>query len=368
MRWPDAPTLAGCHKALDGCFAGDAHGMVEHIKSFIECACETIICEFRGSMLSSTPSTTELLVAALSALGLRNSRGASKLDKLLSGFNKLADALAEMRNEHGPVAHGKDAFLDAITTDHARAFLYAGDAILGVLLTALEGKEPDLMVTREPYERFEHLNQQIDRAISVDAWIDEDGDRPLAVFSVATGLRSEAIEIRVEPSKLLYGIDRAAYVEVLRTVSLVTADSEKEESESETPIDVVPQAFQTVVTSGPLVKRVARYSGPLEVLRRPLEAFLASESLGVAAETGEDAPLLDSLLATAEQNMGLDWKLQESLLARLKVACRRILVQFGTKSEKAEGVTERLVAWLLIQAPDSAVQDAEKFIEGPSDG
>jgi hypothetical protein len=154
QRWPGAPTLAKCHEALRSCFDSNAHGIVEHVKSFIESVCLTIMGELREPMPSSTPSTTDLLVAALSPLGLRNSKGASKLDKVLSGFNRLADALTEMRNDNGPLAHGKDGFLDALTTDHARAFLHAGDAILGVLLNALEGKQPDLTVTREPYESF----------------------------------------------------------------------------------------------------------------------------------------------------------------------------------------------------------------------
>ena len=61
---------------------------------------------------------------------------------------------------------------------------------------------------------------------------------------------------------------------------------------------------------------------------------------------------MDSLLATAEQNMGLDWKRREPLQARLKVACKRVLVQFGSAPEKAEDVAERLVAWLRVQAPE----------------
>ena len=61
---------------------------------------------------------------------------------------------------------------------------------------------------------------------------------------------------------------------------------------------------------------------------------------------------IDSLLATAEQNMGFDWKQREPLQARLKVACKRVLVQFGSVPEKAEDVAERFVAWLRVQAPE----------------
>ena len=357
QRWPDAPTLTKCYEALRVCFDTNTHGLVEHVKSFIESVCLTIMGELREPMPSSTPSTTDLLVAALSPLGLRNTRGASKLDKVLSGFNRLADAVTEMRNDNGPVAHGKDAFLDALTADHARAFLHAGDAILGVLLTALEGKQPDLTVTREPYESFPHLNERIDRAVSVEARIDEDGERPMVVFAVATGPRGEAIELRVEPSRLLYGIDRSAYIEVLRTADLVVAEADEVEGEEEglaVPEPAAPPGIGAVSLAGPLTEVLATYAGLLEPLRTGLGHFLSAQGVDPAGTAKGGARLIDSLLATAGQNMGLDWKRREPLQAGLKVACKRVLVQFGSASGKAEGVAERLVAWLRVQAPEVA--------------
>ncbi len=359
QRWPYAPTLAKCHESLRACFDTNAHGQVEFVKSFIESVCLTIMGELREPMPSATPSTTDLLVAALSPLGLRNTRGASKLDKLLSAFNRLADALTEMRNDNGPVAHGKDAFLDALTADHARAFLHAGDAILGVLLNALEGKQPDLTVTREPYESFPHLNERIDRAVSVEARIDEDGERPMVVFSVATGPRGEAIELRVEPSRLLYGIDRSAYIEVLRTADLVVAEAEEVESETEEPVvpePAAPPGIGAASVTGPLTEILPTYAGVLESLRAGLGAFLSAEGVDPVGAAEGGARLMDSLLATAEQNMGLDWKRREPLQARLKVACKRVLVQFGSAPDKAEAVAERLVTWLRVQAPEAGPQ------------
>jgi Abortive infection C-terminus len=355
QRWPDAPTLARCHEALRASFDTNAYGLVEHVKSFIESVCLTIMGELREPMPSSTPSTTDLLVAALSPLGLRNSRGASKLDKVLSGFNRLAEALTEMRNDNGPVAHGKDAFLDSLTADHARAFLHVGDAILGVLLNALEGKQPDLTVTREPYESFPHLNERIDRAVSVEVRIDEDGERPMVVFSVATGPRGEAIELRVEPSRLLYGIDRSAYIEVLRTADLMVAETEEDEAEEQavgSAAPVVPNGLGVAPMANPLTDLVPAYEGRLEPIRAALEDFLSAEGVNLTAATESGDRLADSLLATAEQNMGLDWIRREPLQARLKVACKRVLVQFGSDAPKAEEIAERLVGWLRVQAPE----------------
>lgn len=362
QRWPEAPMLPKYYEALDACFAGNGHGMVEHIKSYIECVCLTIMGEMRAPIPSSTPSTTELLVAALNPLGLRNSRGASKIDKVLSGFNKLADALTEMRNDNGPVAHGKDAFLDPLPTDHARAFLHAGDIILGLLLNAYEGKQPDLIVTREPYENFSHLNKRIDRAVSVEARIDEGGDQPVVVFSVATGPRGEVIELRVEPSRLLYGIDREAYVEVLKTADLAASEEEEEEKEKDkkdVPDKLVEMhGVNTGAPPGPVAKVMTAYEGTLRILRPGVAAFLTSESLEPSTKDVAGAILVDSLLGTIDQNMAVDWKQREPIQARLKVACKRVLVHFGVILTKAETTAENLVAWLRVQGPDNVEPDA----------
>jgi hypothetical protein len=347
--WKDAPTLSCCHEALFRCFNGDAHGLVEHVKSFIEVVCVTILSEFGEPMPSSNPTTTELLVAALRPLGLQNARGASKLDKVLSGFNRLADALSEMRNDHGVVAHGKDAFLDSVATDHARAFLHAGDAILSVLLNAIEGKEPNLIVTREPWERFPHLNERIDQIVGVEARVAEDGNRPVLVFAIATGPISEAIEIRVEPSRLLYSIDRSAYIDVLKTIGEVSIGIKEDE---------VPRAKEPRLASAPVSRPVtevvAIYGGRLAALRPGLEGFLNAEGWQAPKAPPGEMKLVDSLLATAGQNIGLDWRQRDGLQARLKVAFRRVLVQFGSDPENARKVAERLVTWLRIQVPEAA--------------
>ena len=101
---------------------------------------------------------------ALKTLGLESGRGASKLGKVLSAHNKMADALIEMRNEHDPIAHGKEGFLDTLTTNECRAFLVTADTILALILAAYEGNEPDLRFTREPYERFARFHDRVDQA------------------------------------------------------------------------------------------------------------------------------------------------------------------------------------------------------------
>ena len=74
-RWPDAPTLASHYQAVFESFNGSGHGLIETVKSFIECVCLTILGDFGEAMPSATPSTSggfntdDLLGTALSAAG-----------------------------------------------------------------------------------------------------------------------------------------------------------------------------------------------------------------------------------------------------------------------------------------------------------
>ena len=360
QRWPSAPTLADGYDALAICFCNSTHGLVEHVKSFIESVCLTIMGEFDKSKPSGRPTSTDLLVAALDALGLSNTRGATKLDAVLSGFNKLSKALSRMRNETGPVAHGKDGFLDPVTIDHARTFLHVGDAILGILLNALEGKEPNLVVTREPYETFKHYNDRIDRDASVEARVDEEGDRPVVVFSITTGSHEEPIKLRVELSRLLYGTDRQFYIEVLKATNpapIVTVDEAKEYKEEEeltvSKADDTP-AFAPVEAVGPVTEVISVYGGTFDTLRSSLKTFLTLEGVNPAVTSAGEEQLIDSLLATVDKNMALDWKIREPIQARLKVSCKRVLIRFGTEPEKADEVAKRMVAWLHQQATNES--------------
>jgi hypothetical protein len=288
-------------------------------------------------------------VAALKTLGLENSRGASKLDKVLNAYNKMSDALSEMRNENGPVAHGKDGFLDVIEEDHARSFLHTGDAIVGVLLNALEGKQPNLLVTREPYERFAHLCDRIDRSVAVNARVDFEDDLPVLIVSLSIGNKPETIDLRIEPSRLLYGIDRTAFVGVLSEAPETLKEEDENEDEEETP-PVAPTTTKPdsgIHTESAAGVVVGEYSGVFAILRDGLRAFLISEGINAAP----DDELLNSLLATAESNSGIDWQTRENLQARMKVGFRRVLGREGIDPEKIMNASERLLTWLRVSVP-----------------
>ena len=346
-HWPDAQTLANHYRAVVDGHKGNQHGLIETVKSFVECVCLTVLGEYGKPMPSSDPSTTEMLVETLRLLGLHNTRGASKLNRVLSAHNRLADALSAMRNENGPVAHGKDGFLDTLTGTHIRTYLLTADTLLALLLAALEGTEPDLQFTREPYERFSHLHDRIDGSVTAESSIEYEDDSPVLVISLKTGSLPDGVELRIEPSRLLYTIDRTAYIELLAASAAEAAAAGTGEG---------AKAEETLrVTSGELKEAAPRteviltYAGFLLSLKEQLQAYVASLGLPEPSGAPSGANLIDSLLGTAEANMGTDWRDREALQARMRVAFRRTLAQFSISDDAARECAEHLVAWFKIQ-------------------
>jgi hypothetical protein len=347
-RWPDAPTLTKHYQALQESYYGTAYGLIGTIKSFIECACLTILGESGKAMPSADPSTTDLLVEALRCLGLENTRGASKVSKLLSAHNRLADTLSEVRNEGDPVVHGRDGFLDTLTANERRVFLITADTILALLLSAHDGTEPDLQYTREPYERFVHLHQRIDRSAAIESIVEDSEDSQTLVVTVRTNGLADGVKLRVEPSRLLYAVDRTAYVELLASASVLQKPTQPLGTEVPITEDITElrRAPEPPPASG---EAIQSYEGVLSPLKGALDQYLASLDLkSNAALAG--ANLRDSLLAAADPHVGLDWQDREPLQAAIKVALRRTLLQFGIEREKAEWAANHLLTWLKIQA------------------
>lgn len=340
-RWATAPTLAAHYHTVAEAYAGTGQALIEAVKSFLECTCRTIVADY-GVTLTNDPSTTELLVATLDRLGLRNTRGASKFDRVLSAHNRLADALTECRNEDGAVAHGKDGFLDALAKHHVRLYLLTGDTLLSLVLGALEGTDPDLNHTREPYERFGHFNAAIDSATGVGAEVDLDERLLVLRFSTAA---LESLELRVEPSRLLYQLDRAAYVEILESIP---RSLELQEVDIAAP-EPAMTTFSAVIEGGGGAALARRYDGPHRALAADLTEYL--QVLKVSASKQNATRIVPSLLATFDQVAGLDWAHRDALRAKVQVAFKRTLRQLDATRPSPEKIAPELVSWFAARVP-----------------
>lgn len=229
VNWRDAPMLQQTFEALERTFEQDNDACIDCSKTVVEVVCQTIVTSFHSKQkvlrpLQGTPTLADWLSAAVKALKLGDVRD-DKFRKLVSSHHKLSEALNDLRNKAGPASHGKDPYLERLATHHRRSAVLAADAIVTFLYNAYLDTQLDPGCSREPWERFEAENKRIDSQIFLDVSQEYD-DSPTLRFQLPGG---DELPIKIEISRLLYLIDREAYVEALnatRNVSIETTDDD----------------------------------------------------------------------------------------------------------------------------------------------
>ena len=202
-------------EALEQTLAEDNDASIDCAKAIVEVVCRILIDELDSPInpikpKASSPDFGEWVGSAVRVLKLGENQN-TKFLKLVSQHHKLTTALGDLRNDAGPVSHGRDGFLDRLSAHHRRSAVLSADAIVTFLHQAYLDAELDLVRTREPYERFDHLNELIDAHVSLQADVDDEGFLTIDV-TLPSG---DILPLRVEASRLLYQLDRDAYVEAL---------------------------------------------------------------------------------------------------------------------------------------------------------
>lgn len=217
-HWHDAPMLQQTFQELERALADENDACIDSAKAIVEVVCQIILDELDPPAssvrpLENLPTFGRWMSAAVRALKLGDVRH-NGFQKLVSQHNKLTEALGELRNDAGTASHGREGFLQRLSVHHRRAAVLSADAIVTFLHQAYLEAELDLVRTREPYERFGHLHDVIDANVSTQATVDEEGFVSIAV----TLPGGDILPLRIEASRLLYQIDRNAYVEALNAV------------------------------------------------------------------------------------------------------------------------------------------------------
>lgn len=252
-----------------------------------------------------------------------------------------------LRNERGVVGHGKDGFLDALESDHLRSFLFVGDAICGLLLAAYQNVEPNLSFTREPFDRFQRKSALLDRAVAITAEVEATDDAiPYLVVELRVGPGQVPTTLRIEPSRLLFHVERDAYVDLLSQSQLLD-DQERvstaEEEEAALVETVGPSSVSVDVETRRIIAPSKReYRGTLDPIRNDFAALLTP--LNLPAE--EHNRLIENLLTEAENDMGPDWRVRDSLQASTRVAFAAAMRQEGIQAQRAKQEAARLQRWL----------------------
>ena len=210
-HWRHAPMLQQTLDTLEREFADDSDASIDAAKALVECACRLLVEELDDPAAPLKPAKSDIPLAELLGLATRMLDLGEVRDRafatLIKEHNRLADALRVLRNEAGTVSHGKDGFIRKLSVHHRRAALLAADAIVTFLHEAYLERDPDPVLTLEPFDRFAESNATIDEYAAIIAEADEDGILRARVLLP----NEDEITLTVEPSRLLFGVDREAY-------------------------------------------------------------------------------------------------------------------------------------------------------------
>lgn len=214
-HWRDAPMLQQTFEAMERNLEQNNDACIDCAKTIVEVICRVVVESFHTQRTplkptQETPSLSDWLTAAIRALKLGDARD-DRFKKLVSSHHKLADALNDLRNKAGPASHGKDPYLAQLAEHHRRSAVLAADTIVTFLHQAYLDTQLDPISSREPWERFAEDNALIDAHVGLAVDV-EDGDSPTLRFLLAGG---DELPISIEVSRLLYQLDRDAYVEAL---------------------------------------------------------------------------------------------------------------------------------------------------------
>lgn len=214
VHWRDAPMLQHTFEALQASLESESDASIDAAKGLVECVCRVVIDQLDDPASPLKPrdeaTINHWVSAAIRLLRPDDVRNRQFAD-LIKHHNGLAHSLRVLRNDAGPLSHGKDGFIQALTVYHRRAAILAADAIVTFLHKSYLEAQLDPSSSREPWERFAQDNALIDAHVGlvVDA---EDGGSPTFRFLLPGG---DELPINIEVSRLLYQMDRGAYVEAL---------------------------------------------------------------------------------------------------------------------------------------------------------
>ena len=233
-HWPDAPMLQQTFEALEKSFGEDNDACIDCAKSIVEVICRVIIDELDDPRAperpeESNPKFARWVSAAVKVLKLGRSADQHVRD-LISAHHSLTNALGSLRNDCGPVSHGRPAFTERLSSHHRRAAVLSADAIVALLHQTYQQSSVNLSRTREPYERFRDQNDLIDKWCGYEAVeIDEDG---FLAATVALPGEEHSLLIEASPSQFLFQLDRTAYVEALNVARSAEELEPTEEGEA----------------------------------------------------------------------------------------------------------------------------------------
>lgn len=222
--WRDATMLHHTFLALETSLENESDVVIDASKGLVECVCQIIVDELDNPRSPLKPKKSDVPVTEWISVAIRVLRLGDVRHRKFADFIKhhsgLAESLRILRNDAGPVSHGKDGFIQALTSHHRRAAVLAADTIIFFLHNAYLNTQRNPTISREPWERFESENFLIDAHVGLAVEANDEGVLSLK-FLLPGG---DELPLNIEVSRLLYQLDREAYVEALNAAR--SADNE----------------------------------------------------------------------------------------------------------------------------------------------
>lgn len=220
-HWRQAPMLQQTFETLEREFADENDACIDAAKGVVECACRLLIQELDdpvkpisswpdSPIRGANPSFGNWVSAAFRLLSIVGQRD-DPFSKVIAQHYNLTDALGRFRDLAGPISHGKEGLSQKLSVHHRRSALLAADALVTFLHETYLEREPDPVRTFEPYERFETSNATIDEFASLRL----EGDEESGMQAIVVLPNGDEVTLAIEPSRLLFGVDREAYKSVL---------------------------------------------------------------------------------------------------------------------------------------------------------
>jgi hypothetical protein len=344
-KWPEASNLKQHYEDLLNTYETNGSSLIELTKSFFESVCLTIIEEVGAEKpTSASPSTTEIFSSVKKALDIDYIRETNGFGEIISGFNKITNGLETLRNRAGSVSHGRDGFIQHISKNHLRTHLLAADALISLLLNVFEGSEPNLLTTRELYERFDHHNILIDQNI----WLESNVNPETQLLEVKVNAKKifpDAIQINIKPSQLLFELNRPAYQDIilaLRSMNISVIEkvldveddaAEAKDDLGESEIEIVPTIPVAETYIGVLVEFYESFFEKIKALEGSLQSVAINSIIAI-------------IFTAIEPLMVTDWKTREEIKSQIRLVLKKIIRE-NSINISAESVFD----WIVENLP-----------------
>lgn len=182
--------------AIENAIEKSPSSVFDHSKSLVDTVCKTILKD-RSFIFTKNLDSPALLKETLKILKLHHddvdetNKTYESLKKTANGLQSTMIGICEMRNTHGLIGHGQDAYAASLEAIHAQFVASAADTIVHILYMSHKGHGLNEGNTRVFYNDYEEENALIDEIYDDDA---------LAEFVK-----------NFKPSEVLFKIDNEAY-------------------------------------------------------------------------------------------------------------------------------------------------------------